>query len=258
VISVGEQNSDGIEGFLDLVNFLLSQSAPPQVLLMAFGFDENQLSVPLANSLCNGYMQLAARGVSVVVQSGDGGVSGSQSESCTTFIPTFPSTCPFVTSVGSTSGVPEVGASFSGGGFSDVFGIPSYQTAAVQQYLSLIGTENEGLFNRTGRGFPDVSAQGVNVVIFDGGEEGTVDGSSVSVTIFASVIALLNAELISSGFPTAGLLNPLIYSDPTIFNDITSGDNPGCGTNGFPATTGWDPITGLGTPNFPAMLLRGF
>jgi len=35
---------------------------------------------------------------------------------------------------------------------------------------------------------------------------------------------------------------------------ITTGDNPGCGTNGFNAVSGWDPVTGLGTPIFPKLL----
>ena len=34
------------------------------------------------------------------------------------------------------------------------------------------------------------------------------------------------------------------------FHDITEGTNPGCGTAGYNATAGWDPVTGLGTPNF--------
>lgn len=38
------------------------------------------------------------------------------------------------------------------------------------------------------------------------------------------------------------------------FNDITSGNNPGCGTKGFSAQAGWDPVTGLGTLNFPKLL----
>ena len=33
------------------------------------------------------------------------------------------------------------------------------------------------------------------------------------------------------------------------FHDITNGTNPGCGTEGFPAMSGWDPVTGLGVPN---------
>jgi len=88
----------------------------------------------------------------------------------------------------------------------------------------------------------------------------------------AGVISLLNDYLISKGKSPLGFLNPLIYSTGAIgFNDITSGSNPGCGTSGFSAAKGWDPVsqkntirpianlrrylwfrqvTGLGTPNF--------
>ena len=34
-----------------------------------------------------------------------------------------------------------------------------------------------------------------------------------------------------------------------LFRDVTSGSNPGCGDlDGFTATIGWDPVTGLGVP----------
>jgi tripeptidyl-peptidase-1 len=46
----------------------------------------------------------------------------------------------------------------------------------------------------------------------------------------------------------------LQYANPQAFNDITTGNNPGCGTNGFPAMAGWDPVTGMGSPNYSAML----
>ena len=51
-----------------------------------------------------------------------------------------------------------------------------------------------------------------------------------------------------------GFLNQILYAHPEMFNDITAGDNPGCGTNGFIAVQGWDPVTGLGSPNFPKFL----
>ena len=40
------------------------------------------------------------------------------------------------------------------------------------------------------------------------------------------------------------------------FNDITNGTNPGCGTPGYSTSVGWDPVTGLGTPNFPKLLAK--
>lgn len=36
-------------------------------------------------------------------------------------------------------------------------------------------------------------------------------------------------------------------------NDITTGSNPGCNTNGYSAAVNWDPVTGVGTPNFEAL-----
>lgn len=56
-----------------------------------------------------------------------------------------------------------------------------------------------------------------------------------------------------NGKTSLGLLNPLFYANPTAFNDITSGrqsGGEGCEEGGFTATKGWDPVTGLGTPNF--------
>lgn len=54
---------------------------------------------------------------------------------------------------------------------------------------------------------------------------------------FAGVIALLNDFRISQGKSPLGFLNPTLYSAGVAgFNDITSGSNPGCGTNvSFPA-----------------------
>ncbi len=61
---------------------------------------------------------------------------------------------------------------------------------------------------------------------------------------FAGVIALLNDFRLSQGKASLGFLNPLIYSTGVPgFNDITSGSNPGCGTNGFTAGAGWDPVS---------------
>ena len=57
--------------------------------------------------------------------------------------------------------------------------------------------------------------------------------------------------LISAGKKPLGFLNPMIYAyGENIFNDITTGNNPGCGTTGFAACSGWDPITGFGSPDY--------
>ncbi|OSC98853.1 family S53 protease [Trametes coccinea BRFM310] len=255
-ISVGDNNQDGdLSGFLDIIEFLLSETNQPQVLSTSYGFNEGDLGAALEQNLCSAYMALGTRGTSILFSSGDGGVSGSQAQRCTAFVPTFPSGCPFVTSVGATSDIgPEVAASFSSGGFSEVFSQPSYQASAVSSFLHALGSTNAGKFNPAGRAFPDISAQGEDVEIVFQGQFGAVAGTSCSTPIMASIIALLNDQLASEGKPPLGFLNPLLYSTAAAaFTDIVSGNNPGCNTNGFPARPGWDPVTGLGTPNFDAL-----
>lgn len=78
-------------------------------------------------------------------------------------------------------------------------------------------------------------------MVFEG-ELITEEGTSCSSPTFASVVALLNDELLGAKMNTLGWLNPWLYSNSDALYDITSGSNPGCGTNGFPAAVGWDPV----------------
>ena len=62
----------------------------------------------------------------------------------------------------------------------------------------------------------------------------------------SAIISLLNDYQISEGRPPLGWLNPWLYGEGYLgFNDITEGSNPGCGTEGFDAFTGWDPVRPL-------------
>ncbi|KAJ6527399.1 family S53 protease [Mycena capillaripes] len=258
-ISAGETGPDGLDGFLqvfDMITLLINDTSRPSVLTTSYAFqDETDLPVSVASNLCNTYLQLSALGTSLLFSSGDGGVAGGQAAGCTNFVTPFPAGCPFITSVGSTGGITEVGSFFSSGGFSNYFPTPDYQAGDVAAYVTSLGTTYAGKYNASGRGFPDVSAQGENFEIAWDNEFGTVDGTSCSTPTFASIIALLNDELVAAGKPTLGFLNPLLYSPlgRAALNDVTSGTNPGCGTNGFSASVGWDPITGLGTPNYAAL-----
>lgn len=89
-----------------------------------------------------------------------------------------------------------------------------------------------------------------------------VDGTSASAPIFAAVVSLLNDVRFRHGMKQLGLINPLLYllaeERPSCFNDVVVGHNS-CGDQGFVtvccpygfyAQSGWDPVTGLGTPNF--------
>ncbi|KAJ7159069.1 subtilisin-like protein [Mycena crocata] len=254
-LSVGQNNRDNMNGFLDIVNALRGQEHPPQIITTSYGF-ASEAAVPenLANSLCDGYMALSARGVSILFSSGDGGVAATQGTQCYggKFLAAFPS-CAHVTIVGGTRGIPEEGAAFSAGGFSNYVPQQDWQSSAVNAYLARLESTYAGRYNRGGRGYPDVAAYGYNIEIIHRGEAKLVGGTSCSSPIFAAVIALLNDDLAAAGKPPLGFLNPWLYENPGAFNDIASGNNPGCGTQGYSATTGWDPITGLGTPNYPRM-----
>ncbi|KAF8076736.1 subtilisin-like protein [Lyophyllum atratum] len=254
------------EPYDDWLQFILDHPNPPLSISTSYGDHEQTVPESYAKRTCAGFAQLGARGVSLMFSSGDGGVGDNDANpatqqcftndgrNATRFIPLFPASCPFVTSVGGTQSVPEVAVSrfFSGGGFSDYFPRPKYQDHVVKSYLKALpkGTY-EGLFNPEGRGIPDVAAQGDRYRIFLKGVPRSIGGTSASAPTFAGIVALLNDVRLSHGLPPLGFLNPLLYSKALRgFNDITVGHNSGCGTTGFNCTVGWDPVTGLGTPNF--------
>ncbi|KAI0045767.1 family S53 protease [Auriscalpium vulgare] len=246
-VSVGDPTGDELDSAFAFIEFLLSEEPMPKVMTMSYSVDEASISFSIANQLCYAIAQLGARGMSLFASSGDGGVAGHAGPSCTNFAPTFPGSCPFMTSVGSTNGLPETAANFSSGGFSNYFSTPGYQIAEVRAFQRSLNGTYAGLYNTSGRGFPDVSALGRHVEIVWRGLFGTAAGTSCSTPITASLFAMLNDELISAGRPSLGFLNPFIYAHRELFTDITSGNNPGCNTTGFNAGKGWDPAR-VGTP----------
>jgi tripeptidyl-peptidase-1 len=73
------------------------------------------------------------------------------------------------------------------------------------------------------------------------------------------MVSLLNEARLNTGKPAMGFLNPFLYKTPTAFTDVVHGSNKidrGGGTlaYGFDCWTGWDPVTGLGTPKFDKLL----
>ncbi|OAA66529.1 alkaline serine protease [Niveomyces insectorum RCEF 264] len=158
----------------------------------------------------------------------------------------------------------------SGGGFSNVFAQPAYQASAVADYFEQVqgrlafsgyatpGTNfsevGSGVYHTGGRGYPDVAAVGDHYVTMLNGQWATIGGTSLSAPVWASMLTLVNEERLAAGKATVGFVNPVLYDHPDVFNDVTAGSNPGCGTTGFLAAKGWDPVTGLGTPKFPELV----
>jgi len=253
----GPGSSDVInEPWLEWLQNVSSAPTVPWVISASYGDWEHTVTYDYAVRCNTEFQKNGARGVSFLASSGDGGVAGAQSRSCTHFSAVWPAASPYVTAVGGTTNSPETSASFSGGGFSDYWDRPSYQTADVKNYFAVAtNLPDPSNYNQTGIGFPDVAFQAESFQIVIRGVTEPVSGTSCSSPSLAGLIALLNDVRFQAGKASLGWLNPWIYSanGRTGWNDITTGNNPGCGTKGFFAAPGWDPVTGFGTPNYPKL-----
>ncbi|KAL8292832.1 hypothetical protein RQP46_000526 [Phenoliferia psychrophenolica] len=186
--------------------------------------------------------------------------------------PSFPASCPFVTTVGATEtvlsalgGYSEIAsAAFpSGGGLSNIFTLPSYQAEAVTAYMSKYSPSDSG-YNTSGnaRAFPDLAANGVNFPVFVEGTSTPEDGTSASTPVVAAVITLINDARIAAGKRPVGFINPALYSTAfkDAFNDITTGTNQptsafnptDCQAEGFVSLI--TKLKSLGTPDFAKLL----
>jgi tripeptidyl-peptidase-1 len=248
------------------VNAVLGYDDIPQVISTSYGDDEQTVSLAYATEVCNKYAQFGARGVSLLYASGDYGVGAdgtclsNDGLNTTEFLPSFPNDCPYVTNVGATANYPEVAAYdprfeipfTSGAGFSNYFAMPAWQKKAVEAYIASLDGEYDGLYNKSGRAYPDIAALGQIYATVWNGTVIQVDGTSAATPAAAGVLTLVNDALIAAGKPTLGFINPWLYTyGHKAFTDVVSGSSAGCNTSGFPAQVGWDAVTGWGTPYFP-------
>ncbi|KAI1612401.1 peptidase S8/S53 domain-containing protein [Exophiala viscosa] len=242
----------------------------PQVISTSYGDDEQTVSRSYAQAVCNQFAQLGARGVTLFFSSGDFGVGADSTcysnvdNTTYMFIPSFPTDCPYVTTVGATRNYPEVAADrllssgltfASGAGFSNYFDMPAYQASTVDAYVASLDGLYDGFYNKSGRAYPDISCIGQTFPTIWNGSTLSLVGTSGSSPICASVFTLLNDALIAEGKPPMGFINPWLYSiGHTLFTDVTNGSSKGCNTTGFPAAPGWDAVSGWGTPYLPDLL----
>jgi len=227
----------------------------PKVFSVSYGDDETYVSPSYAHRLSAEFMKAGARGISILFASGDSGANCYRN----TFVPDFPAGSPYVTSVGGTrgGGVRDIDTwRLSSGGFSNLFERPSWQESFVNKYMevdTVMTTANTYKANiEKGRGFPDVSAMAVGYPVVCTGKAYLVSGTSCASPVFAGIIALLNDHLLNSGKPVLGFLNPWLYSKEVseTLVDVVADYSEGCTPIGWSAAAGWDPVTGLGYPNF--------
>lgn len=233
----------------------------PSVISISWGKPESEWTPSAMQAMNRAFKDAAALGKTICCSSGDDGASDYRATN-----PhldqlahvDFPASSPFVLSCGGTrlegSGntiTKEVvwnessthnGA--TGGGISDVFDLPSWQ-----QNANVPPSVNPG--GRIGRGVPDVAGNGdpfTGYQVLIGGQQGPIGGTSAVAPLWAGLIANINQKL----GHTVGFLNPILYNlsnQAGIFHDITSGNNSYNNVHGYEARPGWDPCTGLGTPD---------
>ena len=206
---------------------------------------------PADPSTLDGYFEtMAAQGQNFFAASGDSSTWSSSNEA-------WPADDAHVVSVGGTDLVTasaagpwssETAWADSGGGISpDSIAIPSWQAAS-----GVITSSNKG--STTLRNGPDVSAN-ANFTFYTCSDQTTCQanaygGTSFAAPMWAGYIALVNQQLASNGKSAIGFIDPLIYpigtssSYDTDFHDITSGTS-----GSYSAVTGFDLVTGWGTPN---------
>jgi kumamolisin len=197
---------------------------------------------------------MAAQGQNFFAASGDSSTWSSSNEA-------WPADDAYVVSVGGTDLVTSAAAgpwssetawTDSGGGISpDSIAIPAWQAAS-----GVINSSNKG--SKTLRNGPDVSAN-ANFTFYTCADQTTCQanvygGTSFAAPMWAGYIALVNQQYAANNpnatVKSVGFINPIIYpigtgsSYDTDFHDITSGTS-----GSYSAVTGFDLVTGWGTPN---------
>jgi len=203
-----------------------------------------------ASTLDPYFQRMAAQGQNFFAASGDNSTWSSRNEA-------WPADDAHVVSVGGTDLITagaggawqsETAWVDSGGGISpDSIAIPSWQ-----QLSGVINSSNKG--STSLRNGPDVSAN-ANFTFYVCADQTTCTaneygGTSFAAPMWAGYIALVNQQLVANGEPTVGFINPTIYAQnvtssyATDFHDITSGTS-----GSYSAVTGYDLVTGWGSPN---------
>lgn len=275
----------GVQGFPNFMNAeqYVVDNHLADVVTQSFGAAEGSFaSTQSLLNLRHAFISGSAAGMTFLASSGDNGSTGTTKTPVSTggtLLPTpevgWPASDPLVTAIGGTNlctevhdgltvdsanppttcennpGVRETAWNGSGGGYSKVFARPSYQAS--------LPTGSAGI-PATSRGVPDISMDAscfTSVVVLDtapgwGGYFG-VCGTSASSPMFSGLVAIAD----QMAGHNLGNINSTLYkiatsaSYSTDMFDVTVGNNVQAKTGipGFSAGTGWDAVTGLGTPN---------
>lgn len=246
------------QGFIDAITDAAHDTTHnPSVISISWGGPEDSWTQQSQTAMNNALQDAATLGVTVTVAAGDSGSTDGVGDN--KLHVDFPASSPYALACGGTTVVANGNAISSetvwneianqegatGGGVSNLFALPSYQSSAG------VPANPETKF--VGRGVPDVAGDadpstGYQVVI--DGQPTIVGGTSAVAPLWAGLIALFNQTL----GKRLGFVNPALYAAGSSFNDITSGNNDDSGLGYYSAGANWDACTGLGSPNGAALL----
>ncbi len=242
-------------GFLDAVSGAVHAAPTPTAVSISWGQSEDGWTPQARTALDQAFIDAAALGVTVCAAAGDNGSTDGVTDGAQHV--DFPASSPHALACGGTSlqvasastplseTVWNDGSGATGGGVSDAFTAPAWQTG--------VGVPAR-VGGGSGRGVPDVAgdadpATGYQVLV--DGQPMVIGGTSAVAPLWAALTARLGQGL---GRPL-GLLAPMLYTNakpgtsPAGFRDIVTGSN-----GAYNAAAGWDPCTGLGVPDGEQLL----
>jgi len=263
----------GDQGFLDAVSTAIHDAErKPSVISISWGGPEDYTDQQSITAFHELFAEASTLGITVCVATGDHGTADLAANQWDQKIHVdHPASDEFVLACGGTQingggqtdpgsgtdvvwndgtsfnlNVPGGGGWASGGGISEVFPVPSYQSTIPNMPVSL---DN----GNSGRGIPDIAMSATNYFTRVDTSEGASGGTSAVAPLMAGLIARLNQGVQKN----VGFLNPVLYSNTAkgIFTNVTEGTNGIEGaTKGYKAAAGWNACTGLGTPVGTAIL----
>jgi kumamolisin len=239
------------QGFVDAVTAAAHATPTPAAISISWGGPEDTWTGQARDALDQACADAAALGVTVLAAAGDNGSGDNESDGAPHC--DFPASSPHVLGCGGTrltiTAQGAIGKEIvwndgtnggaTGGGISTAYPAPAWQ-------------KNAGVPG-SGRGVPDVAGNadpesGYQIRV--DGQPGVVGGTSAVAPLWAALVCRL-AQL--AGKPL-GLLQPVLYAGAApgtaqpALHDITEGNN-----GAYRAAAGWDPCTGLGTPDGVAL-----
>jgi kumamolisin len=242
-------------GFVDAITAAAQDTTnKPTIMSISWGGPESTWSAQGLTSMTSALQDAASLHLSVFVAAGDNLATDGVTDGAAHV--DFPASSPWAIGCGGThitvaggaitaESVWNNGTSGTGGGVSAVYPVPEFQ--AHTKIPVSVSTK------KPGRGVPDVAGNGdpnSGYIITVNGQSQVYGGTSAVAPLWAGLAALINQKAATP----AGFFLPTLYATPHLTNDITTGNNkPANTTTGYTAQKGWDPCTGLGSPNGTAL-----